>query len=342
MSEALAVKYRPKTFDQVISQSSVVKILTRQIETKKYKNLIFAGPSGSGKTTLARILAYKINEYRDESGNLCSAEPIEIDAASNSGVDNVRNIIDGANTRSLDGEYKIYIIDEAHALTSQSWNALLKTIEESPKYTIFIFCTTEFHKIPETIQNRCQLFFLNRVDDSLICNRLEEICSKEGFTFDREALLQISKMSSGSVRQAISYLEKVSDYDKNISLETVLSVLGDFRYDTFFDLMNAIIDRDNKTLIEVIEKVYMSGSDLKQFVEMFIEFVLDLSKYTIFNSFDLIKIPKSCEGKLKYTTNVEGSTKYFNHILDKLLELKVKLKGDPNIKNTIEISLLQL
>ena len=149
MAESLAVKYRPRTFADLCGQSSVVKILTRQIETGEFKNaVLFNGASGCGKTTIARIIANMINNG--------VGEPIEIDAASNSSVDNVRQIIHDAQERSIDSKYKIYIIDECHSLSNQAWQAFLKCIEEPPKYTIFIFCTTDPQKIPETIKNRVQ------------------------------------------------------------------------------------------------------------------------------------------------------------------------------------------
>ena len=149
--ESLAVKYRPNSWDEVFGQDVIVEILKKQIETNTIKNAyIFSGASGCGKTTVARIFANEINDHK--------GLPIEIDGASNNGVDNVKNIINEASQRSLNSEYKIYIIDEAHMLTTPAWNAFLKTIEESPKYTIFIFCTTDPQKIPETIKNRCMRF----------------------------------------------------------------------------------------------------------------------------------------------------------------------------------------
>ena len=149
--EALAVKYRPKTFEDVVSQNAIIRILRKQIELKQFKNCyLFCGASGCGKTTVARIFANAINQ-----GN---GNPIEIDAASNNGVDNVRQLIKTASERSLDSEYKIIIIDECHALTTQAWQAFLKCIEEPPMYTIFIFCTTDPQKIPTTIINRTMRF----------------------------------------------------------------------------------------------------------------------------------------------------------------------------------------
>lgn len=343
MGVSLFNKYRPTEFKDVCSQDNVLRILNRQVEIKDFKNCyIFSGPSGVGKTTIARILAYKMNEYSDSNGNRCTSEPIEIDAASNNGVDNIRNIIEGATCRSLDGKYKIYIIDEAHALTSQSWNALLKTIEETPKYTVFMFCTTEYHKIPVTIQNRCQQYFLTRVPENVISDRLEYICKNENLKYEKEALDYIAKFSMGNVRQSISYLDTCVDYSEDLTIKSVLETLGKFSYDTYFELINAIIDKNKKGVSKIINDYFMSGADLKLFLEGFIDFVLDITKYQLFNSFDIIKIPKSYQKSLMYTINIDGGTEYFIHIMDKLLETKQMLKGDTNVKTTLEINLLKL
>ena len=331
--EALPIKYRPKEFKDVCSQSSITKILERQIETRNFKNCyLFSGASGCGKTTVARILANKINRG--------VGSPIEIDAASNNGVDSVRQIIESADQRSIDSEYKIYIIDECHSLTTQAWNALLKTIEETPKYTIFMFCTTEYHKVPATIQNRCQQYFFTRVPQKDIENRLYYICEQEGLVAHPDGISHIAKLAQGSMRQAISYLEKCRDYSESITLDNVLTVLGDFSYDTYFNLINAVIDKNQKEIINIIEDLYNKGNDLKLFFNLFIEFVLDLAKYIIFKSFDVIKIPQTYKDKIEYTINVEDASKYYSHLLDKLLETKVNLKGDTDIKTSLEIALI--
>lgn len=332
MSVALPVKYRPTDFDSVCSQQSIIKILERQIETKSFVNCyLFSGPSGTGKTTLARILANKINRGM--------GSPIEIDAASNNGVDNVRLLIEQAIQRSLDSEYKIYILDEVHMLTNQSWNALLKLIEEPPKYTIFIFCTTELQKVPETIQNRCQQYRLSRIDNKEILRRLIMISKQERFNYTKDALEHISKMALGSMRQAIAYLDKCKDFG-DIILENVLSVLGNFSYDVYFDLTNAIIDKDQTKLVSIVEELNNQGADLNLFIDLFLEFLLDLTKYIIFKSFEIIKIPEIYKDKILYTINVENPGKYYNHLIDKVLELKQLSKGDLMLKNTIEIFLL--
>lgn len=171
--QSLATKYRPQTFETVSSQSAIITILRKQLELKKYTNCYaFCGPSGCGKTTIARIFGNAINQGK---GNI-----IEIDGASNNGVDNIRAIIEEANSRSIDSEYKIFIIDECHMITTAGWNAFLKTIEEPPKYTIFMFCTTNPEKMPATINNRVMKFNLSKVDTNLIRKRLEYICEQEG------------------------------------------------------------------------------------------------------------------------------------------------------------------
>ena len=330
---SLPLKYRPTEFKDVCSQGSIVKILEKQVETKNFKNCyLFSGPSGCGKTTLARILASKINNG--------FGAPIEIDAASNNGVDSVRQIIENADQRSLDSEYKIYIIDECHMLTTQAWNALLKTIEETPKYTIFMFCTTEYHKVPVTIQNRCQQYFLTRIPPEEIEKRLYYICESEGFKAYPDGIAHIAKLSQGSLRQAITYLEKCRDYSEEITLDNVLEVLGNFSYDIYFNLVNAIIDNKKDYIINIIEELYNKGNDLKLFLDMFIEFVLDLDKYTLFKSFNIIKIPQTYKDKVEYTVNVENATKYYNHLIDKLLNIKVMLKGDSDMKSSMEIALM--
>ena len=333
MSIALSLKYRPKDFNEVSSQNSIIKILQKQVETGSFVNCyLFSGPSGTGKTTLARILANKINKGL--------GSPIEIDAASNNGIDNVRLIIDQAVQRSIDSEYKVYIIDECHMLTNQAWNALLKLIEEPPEYTIFMFCTTEIQKVPETIKNRCQQYKLTRIPNNYIYDRLSLICKREGITYNKEGLESITKMAMGSMRQAISYLDKCKDFSTTINVDNVLSVLGNFSYDVFFDLVNALIDKNNSVIINTVEELYNRGDDLRLFVDLFSEFILDLDKYIIFKSFEIIKIPSSYLEKIEYTINVENPEKYYGHLIDKLLELKQLIKGDNNLRVTLEIFLI--
>ena len=327
---SLATKYRPNSFDSVIGQVSIVKILKRQLELHEFKNCyLFCGSSGCGKTTCARILANEINEGQ--------GSPIEIDAASNNGVDKVKELVRSASERSLDSKYKIYIIDECHSLTSQAWQAFLKCIEEPPAYTIFIFCTTEKNKVPDTIKNRCQVFNFNRISFIDLEERLKYICSLENCSNYNEACNYISKISNGQVRDSISNLEKCISYNRDLSISNVIDALGDYSYNKFFELINAILDGDSKKIYSCIESIYNDGSDLKLFVDKFLDFCLDLSKYCLFKDLSMIKIPSVMESNIKNCTLFDNSISYYNYYTNNLLDLKNMLKNDINPLSTIEV-----
>lgn len=335
MSESLAVKYRPQTFEETVSQKSIIRILNRQLELDELKNVyLFCGASGCGKTSVARIFARLINK------NIGS--PIEIDAASNNGVDNVKQIVKSATERSLDSRYKIYIIDEAHMITIQGWNAFLKCIEEPPQYTIFIFCTTDPQKIPSTILNRCMRFNFQRISSENIKNRLLYICEKEGFFNYKETCDYISRISNNQMRDAISYLETCADYNRDLSIENCLNALGNYSYDIMFDLVNNIIDGNIQKSISIINDIYQQGNDLKLFVDKFLDFCLDISKYIIFKNCDITKLPITYQDKINDSINFDNAQQYYQYIVDRLLELKMSIKTDSNFKTTIEVNIIRL
>lgn len=336
--ESLAVKYRPTKFEDVCSQTSIIKILKRQLETETITNCyLFSGPTGTGKTTLARIFANEINGG-------CS-NPIEIDGASNNGVDNIRQIISNAKERSLEATYKIYIIDECHQITTAAWNAFLKCLEEPPEYTIFILCTTDVQKVPATIMNRVMRFNLTKIPVNEVESRLKYICQQEGFTNYAESCDYIAKLSGGGMRDAISMLEKCSKYSTNLSIDNVLQVTGNLSYTTFLRLTNGLVDKDEKTVIKSIEDIYSSGVDMKLFVEQYLDFILDLTKYCLFKDISVTKIPTYLEeiksgGNInplcvKYATGFEGNLNFYNNLVDKLLDLKNKLRYDIFPRTTV-------
>ena len=326
--ESLGVKYRPHSWDNVIGQDVIVQILQKQIDTKSIKNAyIFSGASGCGKTTAARIFANELNNH--------IGTPIEIDGASNNGVDNVKQIINSASQRSIDSEYKIYIIDEAHMLTTPAWNAFLKTIEESPKYTIFIFCTTDPQKIPDTIKNRCMRFNFTRISSKDIVQRLSYICETEGVENYHDVVDYISRISHGEMRNAISKLETCIDYSNTLSMESALQALGNFSYDKFFSLINAVIDGDFKTVDTEITNIYNDGADMKLFVTEFLNFVLDIMLYSLNHDIACTTLPITYKDKLEFSIGFDDATKYYNYYVDKLLDLKNMIKTDVEPLQTI-------
>lgn len=328
--ESLAVKYRPNSWDEVFGQDVIVEILKKQIETNTIKNAyIFSGASGCGKTTVARIFANEINDHK--------GLPIEIDGASNNGVDNVKNIINEASQRSLNSEYKIYIIDEAHMLTTPAWNAFLKTIEESPKYTIFIFCTTDPQKIPETIKNRCMRFNFTRIKAEVILSKLFKICVEENIKVSNNVLNYISRISHGEMRNAISKLETCVDYSNEMTIENVLKALGNYSYDTYFDLVNNIVDGNFLKVNDVLSNIYNDGVDMKLFVTDFLSFVLDIMKYSLSKDVECTQIPWSYGKQLEFAIGFDNATQYYNYYVDKLLDLKNMLKNDSEPYQTVVV-----
>lgn len=329
MAQSLAVKYRPKTFDEVLGQKSVIKILTRQLELNQFSNCyLFCGPSGDGKTTTCRAFAHYINKNQ--------GSPIEIDGASNNGVDAVRSIIEASRERSIDSEYKIFIIDECHMITNAGWNAFLKCIEEPSEYTIFMFCTTNPEKIPDTILNRVMRFNLTKVDTNLIRQRLEYICQQEGYINYYEACDFIAKLSSGGVRDAIATLEKCANYDTDLNINNVLACVGNFSYDALFNLTGALFNGDEQEVLMTINDYYNSGNDLKLFIEQYLDFVLDLTKYCLFKDMAMVKIPASLEVRCQGYSNIPDILEYSNNLVAKILDVKTAIRYDVNNKTTIE------
>lgn len=332
--ESLAVKYRPKDWKDLTEQEYIKIILENQIKTNTIKNAyLFCGPAGCGKTTSARIFA---NEINDNKGL-----PIEIDAASNNGVEQVRTIIEDAKFKPLDSNYKIYIMDECHMLSTGAWNAMLKLLEEPPKTTIFILCTTDPQKIPATILSRVQRYDFQKISFEGIVNRLSYIITKERtedspIEFDLDAVKYIAKVADGGMRDAISLLDKCLSYNSNLTIENVVNALGMSDYNNLYKLLINILDSEVKETLNIIETIYRSGKDLKLFIKQFIQFILDVEKYIIYNNYDYIQIPSTIDLSLF----IEAEYDKILNILDEILKLSNEIKYEQNPKAHIESKLL--
>ncbi len=349
-TKSLAVKYRPKTFNEVVEQESIKLILQEQLKTKTYQNCyLFTGGAGTGKTTCARILANEINEGK---GN-----PIEIDGASNNGVDNVREIIQDAQFKALDAQFKVYILDECHMLSTGAWNAMLKLIEEPPAHTIFIFCTTEPQKIPATIISRVQRFDFQRITYDSIIRRLElileweneDICDQVGndihpgdailIEYETEALSYITKIADGGMRDAITLLDKCLSYDRFINIENVVKALGVVDYESMISLTQAIIQMRTSDVIIMIEEIHRDGVDLKQFIKQYGHFILDVHKYFLINDFEYIQIPYYYSEQLD---ELLSQSDFLYLLMNKMIKLNAEIKWEPNPKPLIEATLILL
>ncbi len=356
--QVLALKYRPQTFDEVVGQPHVTTTLSNAISQDRVAHaILFTGPRGTGKTTIARILAKALNCKKGPSPFPCNqckictniieghcTDVFEIDGASNNSVDQIRDLRENVTYMPSSAKYKIYIIDEVHMLSTAAFNALLKTLEEPPEHVMFIFATTEVHKIPATILSRCQRHDLGRISLEMISNHLQALCKNEGFSIEKLSLDLIAQEADGSIRDALSLLDRVlsSATTKEIQLDRVLDSLGIQDLQLMHDLSTAIFENNGAQLIEIMEKVNNSGIDLKKFYS------------DIIFHFRNLNIVKIC-GKDSPSVNITDSEKekifqavtslssgFINTILQILLDEESIVKYSSHTRIAIEMVLLKL
>lgn len=322
LSITLANKYRPKTFSDVVEQELITNILSNICNFElSNRNFLLIGPAGTGKTTLARIIGNTLNHGE--------CEPIEIDAASNSGVDAMREIVREAKSYPITGKYKQIIIDECHALSSAAWQSLLKVLEESPARTVFVFCTTNPEKIPNTILSRVQVFQLSKISLNGIFSRLKyvidtEVLNGNEITYTDDGLLFVAKLANGGMRDALTLLDKVLIYSHDITSEAVTKALNLPNYDDYFDLLTAISKKDNEKITSIIHEVYNSGVNFIRWFENFHAFIINIVKYIFLQDINKTMIPAYYQDKIaKYGT---AHSAICLRLSDKLLKMNQELR----------------
>ena len=289
---ALYRKYRPVDFDSVYGQEEVVTVIKNAINNNMISHAyLFCGPRGTGKTTIAKIIARMVNCENLIDGKPCgkcyncinflnSNDIVEIDAASNNGVDEIRELRDKINLVPSNAKYKVYIIDEVHMLTTQAFNALLKTLEEPPAHVIFILATTEPHKIPLTIASRCQKFRFTKINSKKIVDRLSEIAKLENITVSEDVLYEIARISDGGMRDAINFFDQLVAYDnKVITLDDIYKVNGSVSYNDIYLLLKSIVENNKVEIIRFFDMFDSSGKDINKFASELILFLKDVILY---------------------------------------------------------------
>ena len=284
---ALYRKWRPSTFDEIKGQDAIVTTLRNQIEANRIGHAyLFCGTRGTGKTSAAKVFAKAVNCEHPVDGNPCgqcescrsiaagsSLNVIEMDAASNNGVDDARQIKESVVYSPTNAKYKVYIIDEAHQITREAFNALLKTMEEPPSYVIFILATTEPHKIPVTILSRCQRYDFKRISTGTLEDRLKEVADNEGITIEDKAIEYIASKAEGGMRDALSLLDQCASFflGKDITYERALEVLGAVDTSVFSEFLRSLAARSVTDCVSLIDRILIQGRDLGQFVTDFLE-----------------------------------------------------------------------
>jgi DNA polymerase-3 subunit gamma/tau len=354
--QVTARKWRPQKFDDVVGQEHITATLKNAIKTGRIAHaFLFTGPRGVGKTTTARILAKVLNcenPVNFEPCNECSIcksindsqsiDIIEIDGASNRGIDEIRTLRESVKYPPAHGKYKVYIIDEVHMLTKESFNAFLKTLEEPPAHTIFIFATTDIHKVPLTIISRCQRFDFRRIQLDVIKKQLQKIADEEKISIDDKTLTIISKKADGALRDAQSLFDQVVSFCGNkIDSDTVAKMLNLIDDELFFSISDAVLNKEFSIVFDTTNKIYQNGWDFIDFNDGLIEHFRNILSAVLTQRVDLIETAEIYRSK--YAEYLQSFSKGdLLRILNYLTKLQQDLRYSNNQKLRIEIALTNL
>lgn len=356
MNLALYREFRPKNFDEVIGQDFIVKTLKNQIKTNRLTHAyLFCGPRGTGKTSCAKIFAKAVNCTHSSDGNPCGmcaecvalSEPntdiIEIDAASNNRVEEIRDLREKVNFPPLIGKYKVYIIDEVHMLTDSAFNALLKTLEEPPEYVIFILATTEIHKLPATILSRCTRFDFKLVPTQLLSEHLKNIFDKRNISYDEKSLYLIAKAGEGSVRDMLSIADSVASYcDYKIDYQSAEKVIGLSDRESIKNILLSISKRDINEIFKAIKNALGMGKNIQILCKEMADFIKNLimikSGVTDYAILDIMP------GEFKQYADIANlfNIQYLKSAFSKFAEIELDLKYSLNPENLFESACLEM
>ena len=339
-----ALKYRPNTFENVIGQNSITKTLENAIKQNQLPQaLLFCGPRGVGKTTCARILAKNINTTETENkSDDFSYNIFELDAASNNGVDDIRNLIDQVRIPPQTGKYKVYIIDEVHMLSGQAFNAFLKTLEEPPPYAIFILATTEKHKVIPTILSRCQIYDFKKISTSDIKAHLEKIAKLEKIKYEDEAIFLIAKKSDGALRDALSIFDRLVNYTEgNITKSLAYENLNVLDFEIYFKAYEHIIDNDITNMLLLLNLVIEKGFDAQHFINGFSSHLRDLMVSKNSQTHVLLEQNSSISKKYIEQSKVKNLD-FILKAIDLCEDCSFRYKTSKNQRLLVEICLMKL
>ncbi len=354
--QALYRKWRPNEFEEVKGQEHIVKTLKNQIKYERVGHAyLFCGTRGTGKTTIARLLAKSVNCEHPVDGSPCnecescraisegaSMNVIEIDGASNNGVDNIRQINSSVQYSPSTGKYLVYIIDEVHMLRKEAFNALLKTLEEPPSYVIFILATTDVHSVPITILSRCQRYDFRRISIETITDRLEELLDRENIKAQRDALAYVAKVADGSMRDALSILDQCISFNlgEELTYEKVLNTVGAVDVDIYINLLGAIIKDDVGKAVDIIDDAVWQGKDLPQFIIEFIGFIRNVLMLKLNASFEVDLAVEKKEALIEF--GKELNEDYLINYINILQEASNKMAYVKTKRVVVDVAIIKM